>query len=125
MLSRTAMDVNTAPRRSRNERAKHVSSVRARMQLTATALRNVDLPDAFEPVKSAPRTNDALFGTGSSRSGWHRSVKDTSASCVYSGRHQCGSVPRKSAVPAATSSPPSARRSLRLSSARVSKRRTT
>ena len=37
-------------------------------------LRNVDLPDAFDPVRSTGFETEILFGTGSVSSGWMRST---------------------------------------------------
>ena len=46
----------------------------------ATARRNVDFPDAFDPVSSTPRLTEREFFTGFSKNGWYSSStrKETS-----------------------------------------------
>ena len=46
-----------------------VSMVCARMALTATVFKNVDLPEAFDPVSRTPRSAVMEFFTGSEING--------------------------------------------------------
>ena len=57
----------------RDEAAGTVCRDCARTAASAAALRNVDLPEALEPVRRTGASTDILFGTGVSSRGWTRS----------------------------------------------------
>ena len=101
------MEDTASARGSVNARAAHTPSVCARMALTASALMNVDLPDALEPVNNVWRRNTALFATGVSRSGWYSSSQTSAISEVNSGVHRRGRLSRNESAAMASSVSPS------------------
>ena len=64
------MEVITFRNGARQEVAVQVWIVCARMLLIATFFRNVDLPEALEPVTRVPPVAMILFATGFLISGW-------------------------------------------------------
>ena len=81
------MEVITRARGSVKEAAMQVTTVCARMALTASALIHVDLPDALDPVTSTLPVQQMSLGTGFLISGCTSPCARMHISSVNAGSH--------------------------------------
>ena len=102
------MEVITRARRRRKDVAQQMPSVCASMALTATAFRNVDLPEALEPVTSVFFAHAQPLGTGWLTSGWVRPSKREPGASSKAARQVFSPSSRNAAAEKSASSSPMA-----------------